>query len=173
MAPSVAQMHENGNALSNTTGLHKLSLLNGHKQSVAVDHHEVQQSQAQMPSGRYGDRKKMSIAVIGAGASGLNFFNAAEEKLQNVEITCFEKNQDIGGTSVSTRSLGCKCYADCCTGGSRTDIQAVLATFLPSRISSHGADDLGQSIVSPSSLQSMSISHIMFHYVSKARLTFC
>jgi hypothetical protein len=173
MAPSVAQMHENGNALTNTTGLHKLSLLNGQKQSVAVDHHIVQQSHPQMPSGRYGDRKKMRIAVIGAGASGLNFFNAAEEKLQNVEITCFEKNEDIGGTSVSTRSPGYKSYADCCTGGLRTDIQAVLATFPPSRISSHGADDLGQSIVSPGSLQLLSISHVMSLYVSQDRLTLC
>jgi hypothetical protein len=173
MAPSVVEVHENGNASTNTTGLHKLSLLNGHKQNVVVDHHEVQQTHAQMPSGRYGDCKKMRIAVIGAGASGLNFFNAAEEKLRNVEITCLEKNEDIGGTSVSTRFFCCKSHADCCTDGLKTDIQAALATFLASRISFHGADDLGQSIVSSSSIQSLSTNHVMFLYVSQGRLTLC
>lgn len=45
-----------------------------------------------------GTRKKLRIAVLGAGVSGINFFKRAEERLKNVEIICYEKNTDVGGT---------------------------------------------------------------------------
>lgn len=45
-----------------------------------------------------GTRKKMRIAILGAGLSGLNFMKRAEERLKNVEIVCYEKNADVGGT---------------------------------------------------------------------------
>ncbi|EXJ82626.1 hypothetical protein A1O3_06439 [Capronia epimyces CBS 606.96] len=57
----------------------------------------------------YGTRKKMRIAVLGAGVSGLNFFKFAEDKLKNVEIICYEKNADIGGTWYENRYPGCAC----------------------------------------------------------------
>jgi hypothetical protein len=43
-------------------------------------------------------RKKLRVGFIGAGVSGLQFFKYAEEKLENVDIVCWEKNRDIGGT---------------------------------------------------------------------------
>jgi hypothetical protein len=45
-----------------------------------------------------GTRKRMRIAILGAGLSGLNFMKRAEERLKNVEIVCYEKNDDVGGT---------------------------------------------------------------------------
>ncbi|EXJ90840.1 hypothetical protein A1O1_03945 [Capronia coronata CBS 617.96] len=57
----------------------------------------------------YGTRKKMRIAVLGAGMSGLNFFKFAEDRLKNVEIICYEKNADIGGTWYENRYPGCAC----------------------------------------------------------------
>lgn len=57
----------------------------------------------------YGTRKKMRIAVLGAGMSGLNFFKSAEERLKNVEIICYEKNADVGGTWYENRYPGCAC----------------------------------------------------------------
>ena len=45
-----------------------------------------------------GTRKKVRIAMLGAGVSGINFFKRAEERLKNVEIICYEKNADVGGT---------------------------------------------------------------------------
>ncbi|KIW94844.1 uncharacterized protein Z519_04822 [Cladophialophora bantiana CBS 173.52] len=57
----------------------------------------------------YGTRKKMRIAVLGAGMSGLNFFKTAEERLKNVEIICYEKNADVGGTWYENRYPGCAC----------------------------------------------------------------
>jgi len=48
-----------------------------------------------------GIKRKIKVIILGAGASGIDFFKNAEEKLENVEIQCYEKNHDIGGT-VST-----------------------------------------------------------------------
>ena len=45
-----------------------------------------------------GTRKKLRIAMLGAGVSGINFFKRAEERLKNVEVVCYEKNADVGGT---------------------------------------------------------------------------
>lgn len=45
-----------------------------------------------------GTKKKLRVAILGAGLSGLNFMKRAEEKLKNVEIVCYEKNEDVGGT---------------------------------------------------------------------------
>ena len=56
-----------------------------------------------------GTRKKLRIAVLGAGVSGLNFFKRAEERLKNVEIVCYEKNDDVGGTWYENRYPGCAC----------------------------------------------------------------
>lgn len=50
-----------------------------------------------------GTRKKVRIAVLGAGVSGINFFKRAEERLKNVEIVCYEKNEDVGGTWFENR----------------------------------------------------------------------
>jgi hypothetical protein len=51
-----------------------------------------------------GTRKKLRIAMLGAGVSGINFFKRAEERLKNVEIVCYEKNSDVGGTWHENRS---------------------------------------------------------------------
>jgi hypothetical protein len=57
----------------------------------------------------FGTEKKMRIAMLGAGISGLNFFKFAEQKLENVEIVCYEKNRDVGGTWLENRYPGCAC----------------------------------------------------------------
>ena len=51
-----------------------------------------------------GTRKKLRVAMLGAGVSGINFFKRAEERLKNVEIICYEKNADVGGTWWENRS---------------------------------------------------------------------
>ena len=57
----------------------------------------------------YGTKKKVRVVVLGAGMSGINFFKLAEERLQNVDIVCYEKNADIGGTWYENRYPGCAC----------------------------------------------------------------
>lgn len=58
---------------------------------------------------RLGSKKRMRVAMLGAGISGLNFFKFAEEKLENVDIVCYEKNADVGGTWLENRYPGCAC----------------------------------------------------------------
>lgn len=55
----------------------------------------------------YGTKKNLRIVILGAGVSGLSLFKQAEDNLENVEIVCYEKNDDIGGT------VGSK-TPDCC-----------------------------------------------------------
>ena len=46
----------------------------------------------------YGTKRKVRVVLMGAGASTVNFLKKAEEELQNVDITVYEKNHDVGGT---------------------------------------------------------------------------
>ena len=57
----------------------------------------------------YGTKKKLRVAMLGAGISGLNFFHEAEKRLKNVDIVCYEKNADVGGTWYENRYPGCAC----------------------------------------------------------------
>jgi cation diffusion facilitator CzcD-associated flavoprotein CzcO len=57
----------------------------------------------------YGTKRKMRIVLMGAGASSLNFFKKAEEEMENLEMVCYEKNRDIGGTWLENRYPGCAC----------------------------------------------------------------
>ena len=57
----------------------------------------------------FGSKRKLKVVVIGAGVSGLNFFKRAEEQGENLEIVCYEKNSDIGGTWLENRYPGCAC----------------------------------------------------------------
>jgi cation diffusion facilitator CzcD-associated flavoprotein CzcO len=57
----------------------------------------------------FGTKKRMRVAMLGAGISGINFFKFAEEKLENVDIVCYEKNHDVGGTWLENRYPGCAC----------------------------------------------------------------
>ncbi|KAF2714425.1 FAD/NAD(P)-binding domain-containing protein [Pleomassaria siparia CBS 279.74] len=56
-----------------------------------------------------GTKRRIKIILMGAGASSLNFFKKAEEEMQNVDIVCYEKNHDIGGTWLENRYPGCAC----------------------------------------------------------------
>ncbi|KAI8938623.1 hypothetical protein NX059_004495 [Plenodomus lindquistii] len=56
-----------------------------------------------------GTKRKVRVILMGAGASTLNFFKKAEEELGNVEMVCYEKNNDVGGTWLENRYPGCAC----------------------------------------------------------------
>lgn len=40
----------------------------------------------------------LKIIILGAGASGINFLKTAQDKLENIELVCYEKNKNVGGT---------------------------------------------------------------------------
>ena len=45
-----------------------------------------------------GTRRPLRIIVLGAGASGINFVKKAQDDLENIEVVCYEKNAEVGGT---------------------------------------------------------------------------
>jgi hypothetical protein len=55
--------------------------------------------------------KPFKIIFLGAGAAGIDFLHWAPRELKNlnVEIVCYEKNGDVGGTWLENRYPGCAC----------------------------------------------------------------
>lgn len=51
----------------------------------------------------------IKIIHVGAGASGLLFAHKAHKQLSNYTLTCYEKNDCIGGTWYENRYPGCAC----------------------------------------------------------------
>src|SRR5947209_3203181 len=51
-----------------------------------------------------GAKRRVKAVLMGAGASSLNFFKKAEEQMENLDIVCYEKNADVGGTWLENRS---------------------------------------------------------------------
>ncbi|KAF2196341.1 FAD/NAD(P)-binding domain-containing protein [Delitschia confertaspora ATCC 74209] len=56
-----------------------------------------------------GTKKMIKVMLMGAGAAALNFFKQAEEEMENMDIVCYEKNSDVGGTWLENRYPGCAC----------------------------------------------------------------
>lgn len=56
-------------------------------------------------------RQRFKILVIGAGASGIDFLHYVPRELSGlgVEVVCYDKNADIGGTWLENRYPGCAC----------------------------------------------------------------
>lgn len=104
MAPSIAELngghgtvpvgsHARANSAAN--GSHTVNGHNGGDVTIREEN--------------FGTKKRMRIAMLGAGISGINFFKFAEEKLENVDIVCYEKNRGVGGTWLENRYPGCAC----------------------------------------------------------------
>lgn len=49
------------------------------------------------------------VIVIGAGFSGINCAIRIPQRLRNVQLTVYEKNDDVGGTWLENRYPGCAC----------------------------------------------------------------
>ncbi len=60
----------------------------------------------------YGTKRKVRVVLMGAAASTLNFLKKAEEQMENLDITVYEKNHDVGGTWLENRYPGKSCA--CC-----------------------------------------------------------
>lgn len=53
--------------------------------------------------------RPLRVIVIGAGFSGINCAIRIPQRLRNVDLTVYEKNEDIGGTWFENRYPGCAC----------------------------------------------------------------
>jgi cation diffusion facilitator CzcD-associated flavoprotein CzcO len=56
-----------------------------------------------------GEPRPIRVVAIGAGASGLNLAHQVNQHMKNVDLTIYEKNDDIGGTWLENRYPGCGC----------------------------------------------------------------
>ena len=54
-------------------------------------------------------KKPVRMICVGAGAAGLTIAYQAEQKLENVTLQIYEKNNDVGGTWLENRYPGCTC----------------------------------------------------------------
>jgi hypothetical protein len=64
----------------------------------------------------YGTRKKLRIAIMGCGISAINLFKRFEERMKNIEIICYEKNDDVGGTWYENSKTRPWIYDGICAG---------------------------------------------------------
>ncbi|KAH8886537.1 FAD/NAD(P)-binding domain-containing protein [Thozetella sp. PMI_491] len=56
-----------------------------------------------------GTKRPMKVILLGAGASGIDFLKRAKDKLENVDVACYEKNDDVGGTWLENTYPGVAC----------------------------------------------------------------
>lgn len=56
-----------------------------------------------------GSGRRIRIAGIGAGASGINMIRTLRLNLTDYELVIYEKNEDVGGTWFENRYPGCRC----------------------------------------------------------------
>ena len=53
--------------------------------------------------------RRIKVICVGAGVSGILDAYNIQTKTENVELTIYEKNRDIGGTWFENRYPGCAC----------------------------------------------------------------
>lgn len=56
-----------------------------------------------------GSTRRLRIATIGAGISGLNMIRTLRKTMTDYEHVVYEKNPDVGGTWYENRYPGCQC----------------------------------------------------------------
>lgn len=73
------------------------------KNGYVVSHNMINEPSPQRPG--------FKILIIGAGASGIDFLHYAPKKLAGlgIELVCYDKNSEIGGTWLENRYPGCAC----------------------------------------------------------------
>lgn len=56
-----------------------------------------------------GTKRKLRVIFMGMGCSGINFAHRLKQKMTDVDLVIYEKNNDVGGTWLENRYPGCAC----------------------------------------------------------------
>ncbi|KEF59610.1 uncharacterized protein A1O9_04456 [Exophiala aquamarina CBS 119918] len=56
-----------------------------------------------------GTKRKLKVIFMGMGCSGINFAHQVQTRMENIELTIYEANSDLGGTWLVNRYPGCAC----------------------------------------------------------------
>lgn len=51
----------------------------------------------------YGTKRPLRVIYVGAGASGICFSKFLQDRMKDVSLVCYDKNEDIGGTWLENR----------------------------------------------------------------------
>ena len=65
------------------------------------------QENGSAPSHPLDERRRLRVACMGAGFSGVYMTILAEKVFQNIDLVVYEKNPDLGGTWFENRYPGC------------------------------------------------------------------
>ncbi|CAL5867100.1 uncharacterized protein PFLUO_LOCUS1312 [Penicillium psychrofluorescens] len=56
-----------------------------------------------------GTKRKLKVIFMGAGCSGINFASQLQKRMENIDLTIYDKNHDFGGTWLENKYPGCAC----------------------------------------------------------------
>jgi cation diffusion facilitator CzcD-associated flavoprotein CzcO len=56
-----------------------------------------------------GTKRKLKVVFMGMGCSGINFASQLQKRMENIDLTIYEKNDDVGGTWLENKYPGCAC----------------------------------------------------------------
>jgi NADH dehydrogenase FAD-containing subunit len=56
-----------------------------------------------------GTKRKLKVIFMGMGCSGINFASQLQKRMENIDLTIYEKNDDVGGTWLENKYPGCAC----------------------------------------------------------------
>ena len=62
-----------------------------------------------IPNRSVDEPRPLRVVVVGAGISGILAAIKLQERVQDLDITIYEKNEELGGTWYENRYPGCAC----------------------------------------------------------------
>lgn len=68
-----------------------------------------QKNEYQIRENLMGTKRKLKVIFMGAGCSGINFAAQLQKRMENVDLTIYEKNDDFGGTWLENKYPGVAC----------------------------------------------------------------
>jgi hypothetical protein len=83
------------------------SILDQDKSRIPLDQHNLHSTD--LHDGCIENFRRLRVAVIGAGFSGIDAAIRVSERLRNIDLVVYEKNADVGGTWYENTYPGCAC----------------------------------------------------------------
>jgi cation diffusion facilitator CzcD-associated flavoprotein CzcO len=110
--PAVDSLHARSEAWKGRSKMVPEAVSHSHAEEIKVNGHQAPSNGASSYSIREtpkGTRRKLKVAFMGMGASGINFAHHVMKEMKDVTLVVYEKNDDVGGTWLENRYPGCAC----------------------------------------------------------------
>ena len=76
------------------------------------------------------NQRPLKVRVIGAGYSGIYLGIRIPQRLRNVDLAIYEKNEAVGGTWFENRYPGCACDIPCESCNAYLTMETILHVWL-------------------------------------------